>query len=245
MHAIEPTPPRAEAAGWTREAARRAMLAGAARALAAVLATVAFGLGWAGVETLVAGPGSGGAAHDVPAAASEGGPGPRGAPAPQSPPAPYPERPMEPTAEPPREPRSEDEPRIWLVDGFNVLHAGVLAGRDRAGWWRAESQLRLLRRVARFDPAEAEVWVVFDAAHERSERCEPLAASPRTKLVFAPSADDWLVRRVRQADEPERLAVVTGDRQVQGRVRHAGARVISPRAFLARCPGDDPASASA
>ena len=225
MQGIEPAQPRAEAPGWTRRAARRAVLAGAARAVAAVLATVAFGLGWAGVETLVARPEGGGAA-------------------PPSPSAPY-LQPMEPTAEPPREPRSEDEPQVWLVDGFNVLHAGVLAGRDRAGWWRAESQLRLLRRVARFDAADAEVWVVFDAAHERSERCEPLAASPRTKLVFAPSADDWLVRRVRQADEPERLAVVTGDRQVQGRVRHAGARVISPRAFLARCPGDDPASASA
>ncbi|MCC6640845.1 MAG: NYN domain-containing protein, partial [Deltaproteobacteria bacterium] len=67
---------------------------------------------------------------------------------------------------------------------------------------------------------------------------------PQVKLVFAPSADDWLVRRVRTAEAPERIAVVTGDRQVQGRVRHAGGRIVSPRAFLARCPDDEPAPAT-
>lgn len=190
----------------SRRAALRAVLAGAARSLATILATVAFGLAFGGLERLVLGP------------------------TPSASPAPYPLEPMEPT----RAPR--DEPEIWLIDGFNVLHAGVLTGRDRAGWWRAASQTRLLQRVACFDATDAELWVVFDAAHEHSERCEALPASSRTKLVFAPSADDWLVRRVRQASEPERLAVVTGDRQVQGRVRHAGARVVSPRAFLARCP---------
>ena len=24
---------------------------------------------------------------------------------------------------------------VWLIDGFNVLHAGVLGGRDRSEWW--------------------------------------------------------------------------------------------------------------
>jgi len=204
------------AVGWTHGAARRAVLAGAARSLALVGATLAFGLAWAGVEHLLTRSGS---------------------PAPERPSS-YDRAPMEPTAPLPPEPEAEpgSEPEIWLVDGFNVLHAGVLKGRDRAVWWTAPVQLRLLERVARFEPLEAEVWVVFDAASPGSERCVPGPEQARIRLVFAPSADDWLVREVRRAEAPARLAVVTGDRQVGGRVRHAGARIVSPRAFLARCP---------
>lgn len=147
---------------------------------------------------------------------------------------------MEPSAAPPE---AATEPEIWLVDGFNVLHAGVLRGRDRAGWWTAPVQLRLVARAARFEPFEAQVFVVFDAAGPASERCVPGPDLSRVRVVFAPSADDWLVREVRRAEAPERLAVVSGDRQVLGRVRHAGGRVVSPRAFLARCPDPDAAAA--
>lgn len=218
---IEPTSDSETPRTWTRAAARRSRLAGAMRALGVVAATLAFGLAWALVEHALLGP--------------------------VAAPAPYP-RPSVPeptrTDVPPLSGLEEPEPSLWLVDGFNVLHAGVLKGRDRAGWWRAQVQLRLVERVARFDAGAGEVWVVFDAAHERSERCEVPPAAPQVNLVFAPSADDWLVRRVRTAEAPERVAVVTGDRQVQGRVRHAGGRIVSPRAFLARCPDDEPAPAT-
>jgi len=127
-------------------------------------------------------------------------------------------------------------PGIWLVDGYNVLHAGVLRGRDRAGWWKAEAQSRLVAAAAGFDDPEAEIWVVFDAARPEaaSERC---TAPPggRVRLVFTPSADDWIVRRVRGHAEPSCLTVVTADRQVADRARHRGARVMSPLAFLRRC----------
>ncbi len=200
---------------WTRREARRAMLAGAARSVALVLATLAFGLGWAGIEGLLAG--TAGPVSERPSS--------------------YDPAPMEQPTPPPPEPQAEpeSEPEIWLVDGFNVLHAGVLKGRDRAGWWTASVQLRLLERVVGFEPREAELWVVFDAASPSSERCVPGPEHARIRLVFAPSADDWLVREVRRAETPARLAVVTGDRQVGGRVRHAGGRIVSPRAFLARC----------
>jgi predicted RNA-binding protein with PIN domain len=203
--------PLSPPAPWTRAAARRATWTGVARSLGLVLATVAFGLGLTEGERRLREP----AAAAVPA------------------------RPASDTLtpmEPPAAPTPRPEPEIWLVDGFNVLHAGVLKGRDRAGWWTAPVQLRLLERIARFEPLEAELWVVFDAAHPTSERCAPGPELARVKLVFAASADDWLVRRARQSESPDRLAVVTGDRQVGGRVRHAGAQIVSPRIFLARCP---------
>jgi hypothetical protein len=56
-------------------------------------------------------------------------------------------------------------------------------------------------------------------------------------VVFAPSADEWLLRRLRSAPDPSRLGVVTGDRRLAIRSRRRGARVIMPREFLDRCRG--------
>ena len=105
------------------------------------------------------------------------------------------------------------EPKLrFLVDGFNVLHAGVLRGNDRRGWWREEMRGRLLERVASFEDGEAELFV-----------------------VFAPSADAWLLAAVGDAEDPARVVIVTADRQLADRARHRGAQVVAPRAFLARC----------
>jgi predicted RNA-binding protein with PIN domain len=136
-------------------------------------------------------------------------------------------------------------PSLWLVDGYNVLHAGVLRGRDRRGWWTASVQSRLVAIADTFEDPAAQIIVVFDAAKPETPRAvEPLPPS-RVQLVYTPSADDWLVRQVRRSQTPERIAVVTADRQVQGRARHSGARVVSPLAFLERCnrnAGDSPAA---
>jgi len=134
-------------------------------------------------------------------------------------------------------------PCLWLVDGYNVLHAGVLRGRDRRGWWTASVQSRLVAIADTFEDPAAQIIVVFDAAKPEAPRAAEPPPPSRVRLVYAPSADDWLVRHVRTSQAPERIAVVTADRQVQGRARHGGASVISPLAFLARCnrgAGDPP-----
>lgn len=127
-------------------------------------------------------------------------------------------------------------PRRWLVDGFNVLHAGVLQGRDRRNWWTAAVQARLIAIVATFDDTAAELWVVFDDARSGAgARCSVPAEASRVRVAHAPSADDWIVREVRTASAPGAIAVVTADRQVRDRCRHRGAQVVSPLVFLARC----------
>jgi hypothetical protein len=134
----------------------------------------------------------------------------------------YPGAPMETPAPPTR----------WLVDGFNVLHAGVLRGRDRAEWWTQPRRDELVALAERFDDASAEIWIVFDGRGPES----PDGAKPgRVRQVFAPSADDWLLAQVRASEQPGELAVVTADRAVAARARHRGAQVVGPRAFLARC----------
>lgn len=123
------------------------------------------------------------------------------------------------------------EPSVWLLDGFNVLHAGPLGGRDRSEWWTAPRRDELLEIAARFDDRSAEVWVVFDGPREADTPEDARGPHP----VFAPSADAWLLERIRAADDPGRIAIVTADRKVADRARHRGARVYSPRDFLARC----------
>ncbi len=130
---------------------------------------------------------------------------------------------------------------IWLIDGFNVLHASVLGGRDRAQWWNESHRAELLGRLREFDDPGAEIRVVFDGPGTKTESESESAASPPTerrasmRTVFAPSADDWLVARVRATPDPARVAVVTGDARVAGRARHWGANVVTPGEFIARC----------
>jgi hypothetical protein len=135
------------------------------------------------------------------------------------------------------EDRSE-APSMWLLDGFNVLHAGPLGGRDRTEWWIEPRRSELLDLAGRFDDPRAEIWVVFDGPRpEAPGEADEGGPAPRLRCVFAPSADEWLLARVRAAEDPRRVAVVTCDRKVADRARHGGARVYSPRAFLDRCTG--------
>lgn len=129
----------------------------------------------------------------------------------------------------------------WLVDGFNVLHVGLLHGRERTGFWRGAERERLLARAARFDDPSAEIWVVFDGP-----RPAPVGSPlrPGMQVVFAPSADAWLLRSVRQARDPGALVLVTADRKLADRARHRGARVAAPRDFLERCGPPEPPEGS-
>jgi len=131
---------------------------------------------------------------------------------------------------PPMEPmESAPEPRVWLVDGYNVLNVGLLAGRVREGWWTSPFRDELLGRAEGFDEDGVEIWVVFDGA-----RPPDAARAGRVRSVFAPSADEWLLARIRERD-PAQVAVVTADRRLAARARSRGAMVVAPAAFLARC----------
>jgi predicted RNA-binding protein with PIN domain len=126
-----------------------------------------------------------------------------------------------------------ETPRIWLVDGFNVVQVGLLGGRARDHWWREPQRAELLTRAASFDARDDELWVVFDG--HRDDPAEHVGQ--RLHPVFAPSADEWLVARVVAEPDPGRVSVVTADRRLAARVRRRGASVVSPAEFLRRCPG--------
>ena len=118
---------------------------------------------------------------------------------------------------PVEQPQLPSRPAIWLLDGFNVLHAALFTSRDRSSsWWTEEHRERLIARVCGFTESAEEIWVAFDGARtsERDARTLRTSTGVPVYLAFASSADDWLVRRVRRSGEPERIAVVTRDRRV-------------------------------
>jgi predicted RNA-binding protein with PIN domain len=128
-------------------------------------------------------------------------------------------------------------PRIslWLVDGFNVLHAALLRGRDRKDWWSAERRQLVIDEATRLAARGERVCVVFDGKRPADAAESPEDAALR--VVFAKDADEWMLKTMRAATDPGSVAIVTGDRPVKDRARRHGAHVVSPREWLARCAG--------
>jgi hypothetical protein len=133
---------------------------------------------------------------------------------------------------------------LWLLDGFNVLHAVLLGGQDRGRFWDEANRGRLIQRLASGLAGRPPIVLVFDGG--RPVEGGEAHPAPGIELVFAPSADDWIVKRARLAQRAEkeraqqgpgppaeRVGVVSNDRKVVGRCRHAGALVVSPAAFMA------------
>ena len=122
---------------------------------------------------------------------------------------------------------------ILIIDGFNVLHAVVLIGRDRAGWWQPAAQRRLVERVEQLPLSYPTIWIVFDRHPSTSEVPEDVTSNDaRMRIVYAPSADDWIVHEVERLASQYAVTVVTADRPLRDRVRHVGGVLLSPQALL-------------
>ena len=130
---------------------------------------------------------------------------------------------------------------LWLVDGFNLLHVGLLRGQAREAarhdWWGPRGRQQVLEHAGRFQGPVERLVVVFDGP-----RPPPPPGPGSPEVVFAPSADSWLLAQVREAVDPGRVVVVTADRRLAARSRARGAQVVSPSAFLARCTPGPPAA---
>ena len=94
------------------------------------------------------------------------------------------------------EPKRSLHPSIWLVDGFNVLHAAVLRSGRLAfeDWWKGRNRDRVV------DLARGLRW---RSGRRRRRSCSTAARSRRSRsragrsVVFAASADEWLLAAVR------------------------------------------------
>lgn len=118
----------------------------------------------------------------------------------------------------------------WLVDGMNVI------GTRPDQWWRDRhaAMVRLVDLLERWAVAENEdVTVVFEAPPRPPIRSTVIevAHAPRAK---ADSADEEIVRRLKAADNPGALLVVTSDQWLTDRCHALGAAVHSARGFRER-----------
>jgi predicted RNA-binding protein with PIN domain len=122
---------------------------------------------------------------------------------------------------------------LLIIDGFNVLHAVVLTGRDRAAWWHPAAQRRLVERVEQLDSTYPVICIVFDRRRSIPEGEEGVTSEdPRITVRYAPSADDWIVAEVDRCSPQWRVTVVTADRLLRERVQRAGGTTKSPTAVF-------------
>lgn len=127
---------------------------------------------------------------------------------------------------------------ILIIDGFNVLHAVVLVGRDRAGWWQPAAQRRLVERVEQLPPSYPTIWIVFDRRPSTSDVPregipeEVTSNDPRLRIAYAPSADDWIVHEVERLAPHHTVTVVTADRPLRDRVWRVGGSLLSPQSLF-------------
>jgi len=126
---------------------------------------------------------------------------------------------------------------LLIIDGFNVLHAGILTGRDRANWWHPAMQRRLVARVEGYAGTEyAILWIIFDRRADTQAVYEDVTSNdPRISVFYAPSADDWIVTQVEKRGHEQAITVVTADRLLRERVRRIGGMLSSPMQFLTTC----------
>jgi predicted RNA-binding protein with PIN domain len=121
---------------------------------------------------------------------------------------------------------SPDLARLWIVDGYNLLHACLLPEGKRSRWWSSLHQQRVCAVLERF-ALRHPVWVVFDASVPRvSER---LTGSLVVK--HAVDADEFIVSTVATLVHERALSVVSADRSLCDRCTALGAERLSPWAL--------------
>jgi predicted RNA-binding protein with PIN domain len=118
----------------------------------------------------------------------------------------------------------------WIVDGMNVI------GSRPDGWWRDRhaAMVRLVDALERWAAAGGEdVTVVFEQP-PRPPIASTVVEVAHARRARPDSADDEIVRRVRDDPDPGAVRVVTSDLVLGDQVRAAGASVYPAAAFRAQ-----------
>ncbi len=124
----------------------------------------------------------------------------------------------------------------YLLDGYNLAHwvangSGFPDDHDLSA-----EQLRalLMARLARRRPRDAEAIEIYWDTRTRSGVMPDNEYLDWCSGHYVPVADDAIVDAVAAAAQPGLLVVVSRDREVTGRSRQLGARILSPLDLLGR-----------
>jgi predicted RNA-binding protein with PIN domain len=115
----------------------------------------------------------------------------------------------------------------WIVDAMNVI------GTRPDGWWknRHGARMRLVQQLEGWaSPEGHQVAVVFEGPTSAAIHSSVIRIQHAPRAA-ANSADDEIVRMVRDDDHPSEINVVTSDATLADRVRALGARVCPAAQF--------------
>lgn len=114
----------------------------------------------------------------------------------------------------------------YLVDGYNVLYA--LTDIPAGSW--AQKREALLRKIADRQPhGKNRITIIFDSREGLGDRTREEGMD----IVYTAgeTADDWIIKKVRQIPNPRVLVVVTDDQGLRRMVRGTGAKWVSTAEF--------------
>jgi uncharacterized protein YaiI (UPF0178 family) len=122
----------------------------------------------------------------------------------------------------------------FVVDGMNVI------GTRPDGWWkdRHAAMVRFVDELERWVASSGEdVTVVFEQPPRPPIR-SPIVEVAHARRAGPNSADNEIVRRLRDDDDPSGVRVVTSDHALADQARFLGAVVESSEAFRRRLEGE-------
>lgn len=114
-----------------------------------------------------------------------------------------------------------------VIDGCNLAYKAFGGAGD------GEREALTQALAARYCAKKVLVTLVWDS--KAGEGMQQLL--PNLKVRYAPSADDHILRLVRESTRPRSITVVTDDRPVADSARSLGAKLIRSSDFTALCPG--------
>ena len=114
----------------------------------------------------------------------------------------------------------------YLIDGYNLLYA--LTDIPVGSW--AQKRETLLRKIADQRPhGKNRITIIFDSREGLGDR----ARQDTMDIVYTAgeTADDWIIKKVRQIQNPRVVVVVTNDQGLRRMVRGTGAKWVSTAEF--------------
>ncbi len=118
----------------------------------------------------------------------------------------------------------------YLIDGYNLLHAGgILEDSARPLEEQRDHLCQCLQQFAR--KGRHRVTVVFDG---QGKGLQLKCSYRNVSVLFSPThreADEVIQHHIRQAKDPAMLVVVSSDREITHTARAHGARVLTSPAF--------------
>jgi predicted RNA-binding protein with PIN domain len=118
-----------------------------------------------------------------------------------------------------------------LIDGYNLLHAIGLAGRNLPPKGLARARTFLLEWLADRCGDHA-LRVIFDGQGNSRSSVESDHRGVKVRFSFQQTADELIEVLVRADAHPAKLSVVSNDRQVQDAGRQRGCVVFACEEFI-------------